>query len=472
MCTCPQSINIRSSRAQGALYSSVPCGKCEECRKSVKSSWSFRLGVELESKKKSGWLIGFLTLTYSDEHLPYVPKECLKKYHKKDRIQCFNRLHVRNFIDNIRKRLWDINKDYKENDKLVYFAASEYGSTTKRSHYHVMLSWNPALGCSGEKMFELVNKYWNYGFIFPRYFNGGQDEKGYFHKPFLVTASAYDAARYCGKYVCKDLTFESNLKNVCVKMDSFRNCKYFHMQSKSLGLSVLKNLNDEDKKRLLIDGYCFNGDSSFVSIPLYIKKKILFDNYYIYVDEHLREREKIKGVKLPENWKRLCRFRANEFFKQNAELVYKVQCKVYEKVFADFRESSFCLRYGFYDYFKDDRYIATVENCRKEIVRSISEYETKYSRNFVRDFVAFGLVDFRFAYDVDGSMLYLNRYIDGLDESLPLVKRCIYDDLHDIISRYLNFILHGKRFRFTENDIILMVTDDFHNNQWDFANAV
>ena len=464
MCLTPISIEIAPARSSGIRFASVPCGKCEECRKSNKNAWSFRLGCELETKKNLGWSIGFLTLTYSDENLPYIPQDCLKEDDNR-KIPCFSRKHLRNFIDNLRKRMFEVNENYTYSDKLVYFGASEYGSTTRRPHYHVMLCWNPALGLSEPAMFELVKANWKHGFIFPKDFEGGTDGHGYYHKPFIVQASAYNAARYCSKYVCKDLTYETTLDGVNKSMESFKDCKYFHMQSKSLGFSVLANATIEQKKKLLLDGYAFQGEESFIPIPLYIKKKLIFDNYYIYVDEHLQERKKVKGVPLPEGWKRLSRIKASEFFKENSALIFKKQVEFYESLFNDFKDSSFCWRMGYYDFNESESFRKNIESKRNSVISAISEYEVRFKRSFVSDFVGFGCIDYFCAYDVSNELLYLNRYSDFIDfTGVPLIDKEIFNTLHDIVSSYFDFFRHAKLSRMTENDLLLSQVDDFCNN--------
>lgn len=465
MCLTPISININASRPQGLNFATVPCGKCEECRKSIKNSWSFRLGVELEARKKLGWSIGFLTLTYNDRHLPHVPKSCMKKGFSKLKVPCFSRKHLRDFIDNLRKRMYEVNPEYKENNKLVYFGASEYGSSTQRPHYHVLLCWNSSIGVDEMSMFNLVKRNWKHGFIFPRDFEGGIDGKGYEHKPFIVNASAYNAARYCGKYVCKDLSFEKTLEHVNTSMEAFRNCKYFHLQSKSLGLSLISGMSQDEKKNLLIHGYAFEGEEAFVMVPCYIKKKLIFDNYYIYVDEHLRERTKKKGEPLPSNWKRLCRIRANEFFRDNVDLIYKKQVEFYKSVFDDFKDDSFCWRNGYYDFVKTEEYRKNIESKRHQICNAIQEYEDRFKRSFVGDFIGFGCRDYNYSFDIPASLLFLNRYCDDFDYTgVPLVDREVYNSMHSIIVLYINFLKHAQKSRMTVNDLILDEVDDFLNN--------
>lgn len=92
----------------------APCGKCAFCAATRRSDWSTR--IEYESKlhlvKK------FITLTYANAHLtwehnkPQLVKSDLQKWFKKVR---------------------------KAGCVIRYYAVGEYGSTTFRPHYHVLL---------------------------------------------------------------------------------------------------------------------------------------------------------------------------------------------------------------------------------------------------------------------------------------------------------------------------------------------
>lgn len=94
----------------------LPCGKCPECAKDYYTSWATRGSRELA--RWSSTL--FITLTYSDEHLP--PDRSLKK---KD---------VQDFIKRVKKHF----RSSKENPiRQIY--CGEYGTQTLRPHYHVIL---------------------------------------------------------------------------------------------------------------------------------------------------------------------------------------------------------------------------------------------------------------------------------------------------------------------------------------------
>lgn len=97
----------------------VPCGKCLNCRRRRVSSWSVRLVKEGERSHESV----FLTLTYNNDHLPFsnFGFPTLVKKHVQGYMKRLRRLHP---------------PDHK---KLTYYAVGEYGSQTKRPHYHMIL---------------------------------------------------------------------------------------------------------------------------------------------------------------------------------------------------------------------------------------------------------------------------------------------------------------------------------------------
>lgn len=92
----------------------VPCGKCAFCAATKRSDWATRLEYEgrLHLVKK------FVTLTYANPHLtwkfgnPQLVKSDLQKWFKRLR---------------------------KTGAVVRYYAVGEYGSTTYRPHYHVIL---------------------------------------------------------------------------------------------------------------------------------------------------------------------------------------------------------------------------------------------------------------------------------------------------------------------------------------------
>ena len=89
----------------------LPCGKCLPCLQRKRLDWSFRLKQEKLISDNSR----FVTLTYSPQKLPIngkIDKRTIQLYLKRLRVT---------------------------NKKMKYYFVGEYGSKTKRPHYHAIL---------------------------------------------------------------------------------------------------------------------------------------------------------------------------------------------------------------------------------------------------------------------------------------------------------------------------------------------
>lgn len=109
----------------------VPCGKCIPCLMKKRADWSFRLVQEWKVSKSAM----FVTLTYDRPNLKKANYQLQKK-------------HIQLFIKRVRKHAKHI--------RIRYYAVGEYGTQTKRPHYHVIL-FN-----ANE---NLVRKSWDRGII-------------------------------------------------------------------------------------------------------------------------------------------------------------------------------------------------------------------------------------------------------------------------------------------------------------------
>lgn len=105
----------------------VPCGKCAYCLSNKRSSWMFRVHHEMRVQEKPGY---FLTLTYDEKHVKRVSDGRLSLRFR----------DVQLFFKKLRKQKYYVK----------YICVGEYGSTTKRPHYHILL-WTdcPALEIQG-----------------------------------------------------------------------------------------------------------------------------------------------------------------------------------------------------------------------------------------------------------------------------------------------------------------------------------
>lgn len=119
----------------------VPCGKCLSCLSNRRADWSFRLNEELRDSETAH----FITLTYDDENLPLGHNDVPTLY-KKD---------IQDFIKRLRFEVAS-----KHNKKIRYYVVGEYGSSTKRPHYHGIFFGIPNKDIEG-----LVLKKWNNGHV-------------------------------------------------------------------------------------------------------------------------------------------------------------------------------------------------------------------------------------------------------------------------------------------------------------------
>jgi len=125
----------------------LPCGQCSGCRIDKVEQWATRCMHESQMHDMNS----FLTLTYSNEHLPEdysVSKETMQDFMKR----------LRHELDPLRVR---------------FFLCGEYGDENLRPHYHVLLFGYSFLGdrvhyktgANGEKYYTSaqLSKVWPFG---------------------------------------------------------------------------------------------------------------------------------------------------------------------------------------------------------------------------------------------------------------------------------------------------------------------
>ena len=320
---CTRYLKVNSSSYAGVKSAFVPCGKCADCRRANQNAWTWRLLSEFYTAKKRGWNVGFITLTYSNEYLPHIPCCCFKNPLEYTKIPCFSREHVRGWIDDVRQ-FFKYHRGFKNEKNIRYFVCSEFGSSTHRPHYHALLAWSPEV--SYECMFGICKHYWKYGLVGPKFYNG--DSK---NLPFEVVGDCSKVLQYVAKYVSKDIDFQDvtreykfydklseypdedrqAVERAMVRM--YRHCLPFHIQSRSFGYEAIKNLSDDEKLKVLQHGMSVVGSDKLWQVPLYIRNKILFDNYYTF----------------DETGKRLCRRHSSAFFEKYKRDIFEQKINFY-----------------------------------------------------------------------------------------------------------------------------------------------
>ena len=104
-------------------YMLLPCGKCIGCQMDRSRDWANRMVLELESHECAS----FITLTYSDEYLPYSDiADENGEFHPTLRKKDFQ-----DFMKRLRKQIAPV--------KIRFFSCGEYGEKHKRPHYHAII---------------------------------------------------------------------------------------------------------------------------------------------------------------------------------------------------------------------------------------------------------------------------------------------------------------------------------------------
>lgn len=129
------------------VFMAVPCGHCTLCKERKAKMWQTRC---LAETAMSDYPPLFITLTYRPDALP---------------AEGVNKPDVQKFMKRLRKRL----ADDGFTASLRYVLVSEYGKTTHRAHYHMLL-WNmPYINDTGKNSWQALHDYiqdaWSHGWI-------------------------------------------------------------------------------------------------------------------------------------------------------------------------------------------------------------------------------------------------------------------------------------------------------------------
>ena len=113
LCTQPRIIMVTRPGSTFPQEMEVPCGQCIACRIAKRKEWSLRLLHE-----SSYWDDkSFVTLTYDDDHMPEHGT--------------ISKMELQKFVKRLRKNL--------NGRRIKYFACGEYGDSSQRPHYHIIL---------------------------------------------------------------------------------------------------------------------------------------------------------------------------------------------------------------------------------------------------------------------------------------------------------------------------------------------
>lgn len=142
MCLTPLTLKRDYNTLQGQTTKIVPCGSCVKCLQRRANAWSFRLYEELKVSSSAT----FLTLTYEDPPQSFNGHDTLDK------------TDLQRFFKRLRKQ---VNKFYP-NTKIKYYAVGEYGTRTKRPHYHIILFNLPQVYLRDN---DIISKIWTHGLL-------------------------------------------------------------------------------------------------------------------------------------------------------------------------------------------------------------------------------------------------------------------------------------------------------------------
>lgn len=167
------------------LYIEVPCGKCKACVASKRTSFKSAMLLEQYGHENPPL---FLTLTYSDSHLP---------------VDGVSVRDVQLFIKRFRAYM---KYNYPNFSKFRYVCFSEYGSLRHRPHYHLIIFGSHIGNESPRRVLELEKELfrcWQKGFVYLKLCDTG-------------------CFNYVSKYVCKGSNVPPG-KNPNFKLSSRRN---------------------------------------------------------------------------------------------------------------------------------------------------------------------------------------------------------------------------------------------------------
>lgn len=252
-CLNPIKIDTDEIEIYGTGKIFIPCGKCEVCRNSDSLSWRVRLLEEFYNSDNTM----FVTLTYNDNVLPFELCYCDNK--PIGFYPCVSKSDVQKFFKRFR---FHYESYYKDKDiKMSYFLVSEYGPTTFRPHYHLIIFNFPVLSSIPEvnisKASQTIYDIWGKGFI-------------------TCDLCNENRVAYCTKYMSCQSVIPDYLP------------KPFRLMSKGLGKSYLNNSNRIKWHKDGLNNFYPVGNLKY-RLPRYYKDKIFCDDeklmiYQLHVD--------------------------------------------------------------------------------------------------------------------------------------------------------------------------------------------
>lgn len=233
----------------------LPCGHCLACDQNKSNKWTTRIMAESYYYGSSL----FLTLTYNDEHIP-----C-----NFDGDYTLSKRDIQLFLKRLRKK-------YPLND-IRYYCCGEYGSTTLRPHYHMILfGFQPSdlvlYKRNGERSLYTsldINNLWKNGFA-------------------VIGLCTPQSIAYTAKYSTK----QSNYAEILGIEKPFR----LASRNPAVGLRFFK---DYYEQIFALGAVHLNGKKR--SIPEYYKRKLKEIDEVMYETYKCRVRDIVQQMKAKED---------------------------------------------------------------------------------------------------------------------------------------------------------------------------
>lgn len=165
----------------------IGCGQCIGCRLEYSRQWANR--ITLEAKKYKPDECWFLTLTYDDEHIP-IGQVINKETGEIKQNITLKKEDLTLFL----KRLRDRYKYHYNHEGIRFYAAGEYGETTRRPHYHLCMFNMPIFSeLERVKENELGQRIWT-----------NKEIEKLWGKGFIAIArQSWETAAYTARYMLK-----------------------------------------------------------------------------------------------------------------------------------------------------------------------------------------------------------------------------------------------------------------------------
>ena len=130
-------LNIYNKKSSYYQLEQIPCKKCWACQLNYSAEWATRIMLEAQ-KSEYNW---FITLTYDEEHLPIAEKtgaeidgHIVEWENDGTWTGTLVPDDMKTFINSLRKYF-----ERKNIKGIKYYYCGEYGETTHRPHYHIIL---------------------------------------------------------------------------------------------------------------------------------------------------------------------------------------------------------------------------------------------------------------------------------------------------------------------------------------------